>query len=196
MRAVRLDVPLVLDGVLDEAIYERVRPASNFIQVEPRASQPAMDQTDVWVMFDDNNLYVTARCFDSAPSSEWVANEMRHDVIQLRQNDSFSILLDTFHDRRNGVAFLVTPIGGYSDFAITNEGSVNTDWNVVWDMRTGRFEGGWTVEGPTNPHVFRELPRQFTVIRAVGHRLYLRGILRKKGWQPCENEREKTNCRK
>ena len=44
------------------------------------------------------------------------------------------------------MAFLVTPIGGYSDFAITNEGNVNTDWNVVWDMRTGRFEGGWTVE--------------------------------------------------
>ena len=71
---------------------------------------------------------------------------MRHDVGQLRQNDSFSLLLDTFHDRRNGVAFLVTPIGGYSDFAITNEGNVNTDWNVVWDMRTGRFEGGWIVE--------------------------------------------------
>lgn len=63
---------------------------------------------------------------------QWVANEMRHDVAQLRQNDSFSLLLDTFHDRRNGVAFLVTPIGGYSDFAITNEGNVNTDWNVVW----------------------------------------------------------------
>ena len=98
------------------------------------------------MFFDETSIYVSARAYDSAPPSEWVANEMRHDVMQLRQNDSFSLLLDTFHDRRNGVAFLVTPIGGYSDFAITNEGNVNTDWNVVWDMRTGRFEGGWTVE--------------------------------------------------
>ena len=87
---------------------------------------PASERTDVWVFFDENSLYVTARAFDSAPPSEWVANEMRHDVGQLRQNDSFSFLLDTFHDQRNGVAFLVTPIGGYSDFAITNEGNVNT----------------------------------------------------------------------
>ena len=56
------------------------------------------------------------------------------------------MLLDTFHGRRNGVAFLVNPIGGFSDFAITNERSVNTDWNPVWDVRTGRFKGGWTVE--------------------------------------------------
>ena len=72
---------------------------------------------------------------------------MRRDVIQLRQNDSFSVMLDTFFDRRNGAAFLVTPIGGFSDFAISNEGQrVNSDWNVVWDSRTARYDGGWTVE--------------------------------------------------
>ena len=85
--------------------------------------------------------------WDSAPESEWVANEMRRDVGQLRENDSFSVMLDTFYDRRNGLAFLVTPIGGFSDFAITNEGgSVNTDWNTIWDSRTARFDGGWSVE--------------------------------------------------
>ncbi len=123
-----------------------VPPISGFIQQLPDEGALASERTDAWVFFDETSIYVSARAYDSAPPSEWVANEMRHDVMQLRQNDSFSLLLDTFHDRRNGVAFLVTPIGGYSDFAITNEGNVNTDWNVVWDMRTGRFEGGWTVE--------------------------------------------------
>jgi len=146
VRATRLTEPIRLDGRLDEAVYESLQSITDFIQQIPDEGAPGSERTEVWVMFDENNLYVSARCFDSAPPSEWVANEMRHDVIQLRQNDSFSILLDTFHDRRNGVAFLVTPIGGYSDFALTNEGSVTTDWNVVWDMRTGRFDGGWTVE--------------------------------------------------
>ena len=146
VRATRLTQEIRLDGRLDEAVYQTVQPISGFIQQIPDEGAPASERTDVWVLFDENNLYVTARAFDSAPPSEWVANEMRHDVAQLRQNDSFSFLLDTFHDRRNGVAFLVTPIGGYSDFAVTNEGNVNTDWNIVWDMRTGRFEGGWTVE--------------------------------------------------
>ena len=146
MRATRLTQEIRLDGRLDEVVYQTVPPITGFIQQIPDEGAPGSERTDAWVFFDENSIYVTARAFDSAPPSEWVANEMRHDVSQLRQNDSFSLLLDTFHDRRNGVAFLVTPIGGYSDFAITNEGNVNTDWNVVWDMRTGRFDGGWTVE--------------------------------------------------
>ena len=146
VRATRLTQEIRLDGRLDEAVYQTVPPITGFIQQIPDEGAPGSERTDVWVFFNVNSLYVTARASDSRPPSEWVANEMRHDVIQLRQNDSFSLLLDTFHDRRNGVAFLVTPIGGYSDFAITNEGNVNTDWNTVWDMRTGRFEGGWTVE--------------------------------------------------
>ena len=146
VRATRLTQEIRLDGRLDEEVYRTVPPITGFIQQLPDEGAPASERTDAWVFFDETSLYVSARAYDSAPPSEWVANEMRHDVIQLRQNDSFSLLLDTFHDRRNGVAFLVTPIGGYSDFAITNEGNVNTDWNVVWDMRTGRFEGGWTVE--------------------------------------------------
>ncbi len=146
VRATRLTQTIRLDGRLDEEIYRTVPPITGFIQQLPDEGALASERTDAWIFFDETSIYVSARAYDSAPSSEWVANEMRHDVFQLRQNDSFSLLLDTFHDRRNGVAFLVTPIGGYSDFAITNEGNVNTDWNVVWDMRTGRFDGGWTVE--------------------------------------------------
>ena len=146
VRATRLTQEIRLDGRLDEAVYQTVPPITDFIQQLPDEGALASERTDAWVFFDETSLYVSARAFDSAPPSEWVANEMRRDVGQLRQNDSFSFLLDTFHDRRNGVAFLVTPIGGYSDFAVTNEGNVNTDWNIVWDVRTGRFEGGWTVE--------------------------------------------------
>ena len=38
------------------------------------------------------------------------------------------------------------PLGGFFDSQITDEGNPNSDWNPVWDVRTGRFEGGWTVE--------------------------------------------------
>jgi hypothetical protein len=89
---------------------------------------------------------VSARVWDSAPESDWVANEMRRDTNQLRQNDTFGVMFDTFYDRRNGVMFYTNPLGALAEFAITNEGNPNTDWNPVWDVRTGRFEGGWTVE--------------------------------------------------
>ena len=71
---------------------------------------------------------------------------MQRDAFQLINNDWFSVAFDTFYDRRNGMAFLVNPIGGFFDYEISDEGSPNNDWNPVWDMRTGRFEGGWTVE--------------------------------------------------
>ena len=71
---------------------------------------------------------------------------MRRDTAQLRQNDTFAVILDTFYDRRNGVAFYTNPLGALADFALTNEGNPNSDWNPVWDVRTGRFDGGWTVE--------------------------------------------------
>ena len=92
------------------------------------------------------NIYVSARVWDSAPESEWVANELRRDTQQLRQNDTFGVMFDTFYDRRNGVMFYTNPLGALAEFGITNEGNPNSDWNPVWDVRTGRFEGGWTVE--------------------------------------------------
>jgi hypothetical protein len=142
-RAADIDV----DGRLDEPVYQSIAPMTGFIQQLPDEGAPASERTEAWVFFDDDNLYVSARNYESAPPSEWVANEMRRDANQLRQNDSFSVLFDTFLDRRNGSIFLVTPIGGFSDVAVTNEGAnVNADWNVVWDSRTGRFDGGWTVE--------------------------------------------------
>ena len=42
--------------------------------------------------------------------------------------------------------FYANPLGGFSDYSVVDEGSPNTDWNPVWTTRTGRFEGGWTVE--------------------------------------------------
>ena len=150
IRAVRVTEPIDIDGDLDETVYQSVVPISDFVQHIPDEGEPASEKTEVWVFFDEDNLYVAAKNYESAPEQDWVANEMRRDTRQLRTNDSFSVMLDTYLDRRNGVAFLVSPIGGFSDFAISNEGDrgrgVNFDWNIVWDSRVGRFDGGWTVE--------------------------------------------------
>ena len=87
-----------------------------------------------------------ARVYESVPELEWVANEMQRDSFQLINNDGYIVVFDTFYDRRNGFAFRVNPIGGFSDRQVTDEGNPNPDWNPVWDVRTGRFDGGWTVE--------------------------------------------------
>ena len=147
VRAVRLREGLTIDGVLDEPVYETVPAFSGFIQMEPQVGEPASEKTDGWVFFDDTNIYVVARCWDSAPESEWVVNEMRRDNTTITQNQQVAFLLDTFYDRRNGVLFNINPIGGRMDAQVTDEGSTyNKDWNPVWDLKTGRFAGGWTFE--------------------------------------------------
>ena len=146
VRATRLTQPLRVDGNLDESIYSQVPAISDFIQTVPAEGQPSTEKTEAWVFFDDNFIYVTGKCYDSAPPEEWTANEMRRDTSQLRQNDMFGVLFDTYHDRRNGFNFYTNPLGGFADQWITNEGNPNTDWNPVWQVRTGRFDGGWTAE--------------------------------------------------
>ena len=146
IRAVELPEGIRLDGQLDENVYFTVPAITGFIQQSPDEGAPATEETEAWILFDADNIYVAARVWDSAPPSQWVANEMRRDTRQLRQNDTFAVILDTFYDRRNGVAFYTNPLGAIADFQITNEGNPNSDWNPIWDVRTGRFAGGWTVE--------------------------------------------------
>lgn len=146
VRAIKLSEPLNVDGKLDEAVYRDNLPIDGFIQTVPANGRPVSEKTEAWVMFDDAYIYVSAKLYDSAPPSKWIANELRRDTNQLRQNDMFGVLFDTFHDRRNGYNFYTNPIGGFTDQLVTDEGNPNADWNPVWRVHEGRFDGGWTTE--------------------------------------------------
>ena len=145
VRATHIPAPLRVDGQLDEGPYSTVEPIGDFIQVEPAAGALATEPTDVWIFFDDDSLYISGRCWDSTPEAQWILNDMRRDGDDIWRNENFTVVLDTFYDRRNGYFFQVNPIGGLYDAYVT-DGGENKDWNPVWDVRTGRFEGGWTFE--------------------------------------------------
>jgi hypothetical protein len=145
VRAIRLQEPLRLDGSLDEAIYRTVNPMSDFIQTEPQAGAAATERTEVWIAFDDVNVYVALRATESQPD-RMVVNEMRRDSFNVLQNENFQFSLDTFFDRRNSVAFQFNPMGGRMDGQVTNEGQYNGDWNPLWRLQVRRNETGWTAE--------------------------------------------------
>ena len=114
LRATRIATPLRIDGRLDEAVYEQVQPIVEFEQQEPHEGQPVSEPTQAWLLYDDRFIYVACRCWDAHPE-RMVANDMRRDSTNLRQNDNFGIELDTFHDKRNGFVFYVTPVDGMYD---------------------------------------------------------------------------------
>ncbi len=146
LRAIRLNEPLVLDGKLDDDIYRRVPAVSDFIQQEPHEGELATEQTDAWVFFDDKNVYISARCWDSHPE-RMIVNEMRRDNRNIFQNEHFTVVLDTFYDRRNGFFFQTNPLGALRDQSVQDEGqSNNNDWNTVWDVKASMFDQGWIME--------------------------------------------------
>jgi hypothetical protein len=146
VRAIKLATPLIVDGRLDEAVYQREQPFGGLIQVVPRYGEPMTERSDVWITYDDNFIYLSCRCWDSAPPDDWIANELRRDTGGLRNNDHIGVMFDTFYDRRSGFAFYTNPLGARADYSVVDEGASNTDWNPVWTSKTGRFDGGWTVE--------------------------------------------------
>jgi hypothetical protein len=143
VRAVRV-TEFQLDGRLDDEVYRELRPGSDFIQEEPTEGAPATEKTEIWVFYDDDNIYVGARMWESEPD-RMVVNEMRKDSPNVFQNENLTIVFDTFYDRRNGVGFVINPIGGRQDGQITNE-RWNRDWNTIFDFGVGTFDGGWTAE--------------------------------------------------
>jgi len=146
IRAIRLTEPLDLDGRLDESIYGAVPAIAGFVQQVPDEGESATENTEIWIFYDDRNVYVAGRCWDSHPE-RMVVNEMRRDQSNIyRANESFTIILDTFYDRRNGFYFMTNPLEGLYDSHVTNERDNNIDWNTVWVTRSERFKGGWTVE--------------------------------------------------
>ena len=99
----------------------------------------------MWILFDARNIYIAARCRDSHPE-RIIANDMRRDGSNVSQNDNVSVIIDTFHDRRNGYEFLMNSIGGAWDTQVTDERDTNRNWNTVWIPRSRRDAEGWTLE--------------------------------------------------
>lgn len=143
--AVRIGEEIRIDGLLDEPQWLLATPATGFAQFEPEEGEPATEKTEVRVLYDDHNLYLGVRCWDREPD-KIVANELRRDA-ELGHNDMVGIMLDTFHDHRNGFGFCFNPLGTKQDGLITDEGrDKNFNWDGVWHCKATIDSLGWAAE--------------------------------------------------
>ena len=140
-----LEGPLVLDGKLDEEAWSRSQVVGDFTQEDPNEGMPASEATEVRALFDGENLYFGVRNFDSQPEGIR-ATELRRDD-SFGNDDSFAVILDTFHDHRNAFLFRINPRGTQYDALITGEGiDVNVSWDEKWEVETSIDEEGWSAE--------------------------------------------------
>lgn len=162
-RAVRVERGPVLTGRMDDPLWRDAPAIGDFVQHEPREGMPATERTEVRVLFDREALYVGARLFDSDPAGI-VHGEVRRDA-DLKEQDSFLIVLDTYRDRQNAFIFGTTPAGIEHDGQVNREGesgfggpmgtgpgpsgqtgTANLNWDGTWTVMTSVDSLGWIAE--------------------------------------------------
>ena len=145
IEALRIDEPLTVDGVLDEAAWERAPRSGDFFQRQPDEFAPTTEATEIQIAYTATMLYVAVRAHDGEPE-KIVAGEMGLDS-GLFRDDSIVLLFDTFHDRRNAYFFETNPNSSRTDSLVTDEGrDFNVDWDTIWTVRCRVHESGWTAE--------------------------------------------------
>jgi len=132
-----------VDGIDSEADWATVQRFSDFRQFTPEPDADPSQRTEFRVLYDDANLYVFVRAFDSHPDSIMRALT-RRDV--RGPSDQISIFIDSYNDRRTGFNFHVNPDGVKRDHALFDDGAQDQSWNGVWDVATQVDSLGWTAE--------------------------------------------------
>ena len=147
----RLDGPIEVDGLSDEAAWQAVEPWLP-TQYEPDNGAPPTERTEFLVAYDEAFIYFALRGYDRDQNGIR-SNTLYRD--RLSGDDHFEILLDTFNDNETAVLFTTTPGGIRKDAAISNDASgggiasggwINGDFNTFWDVETVVNADGWFAE--------------------------------------------------
>ena len=153
LKATRTDKAPTLDGVvLGEELWSKATPATGFTQTAPREGEPASEKTEVYVLFDDEAIYLGVVCHDRTPDGIVISDSLRD--ASLEETDSFRLVFDTYSDHLNGFLFGTNPAGIQYDGQVSRDGEVdvgstggfNLNWDGAWEVAAKVFEGGWSAE--------------------------------------------------
>ncbi|HUQ52149.1 MAG TPA: carbohydrate binding family 9 domain-containing protein, partial [Gammaproteobacteria bacterium] len=132
-----------IDGVIDEAVWATAARIDNLHQVNPVEYAEPSERTEIYLLYDDDALYVAARLFE--PPGELTANIMRQGA-SITQEDSLFVTLDPFNTRRGGYFFGLNAHGVRFDGLYRNVSEYYTDWDSIWFAGALETEDGWTAE--------------------------------------------------
>lgn len=142
-RAVLVDEPPVIDGRLDDPVWQQALVIDGFTQVEPRNGEAPSVVTEVRIVTDGETLFLSVRAFDDEPD-QIVANRMGRDELFFF-DDHLLVSIDPNHDHRTGYFFLVNPVGGRRDGSFERD-VVEPNWDGIWYADARIDAQGWTAE--------------------------------------------------
>jgi hypothetical protein len=124
--------PPRIDGLINDACWEKIEPVSGFFQYDPVNGVKASEETYVWVAYNKKYIYFAFLMKDSVPGKIWAELTPRNSY---EDNDSITVILDTYNDKRTSIQFQVNPRGVQSN-------SVETIWKSGAAIR----KDGWSAE--------------------------------------------------
>jgi len=145
VEALNISHPLSVDGILDEQVYSIIKPAIDFVQIQPYNGKPSFQPSEVYFFYDQSAIYVGAMLTDSAPDSIFNYLTERDNT---GMSDYFGVYIDPYNQGQLAYGFFVTPSGVQVDVKAIKSDGDNEDgnWNAVWESKTRITDKGWTVE--------------------------------------------------
>jgi len=140
---------IVLDGRLDEPVW-RDAPVLRLVQQSPKPGGATAYQTEVRIIVSGDRIFFGFDCKDPQPNRLSIHTMRRDETMgqdgQTLTDDTVSIVLDTYGDRRTGYFFQINAAGTRTDGLISTPESVSLDWDGIWDARTVSTKDGWSAE--------------------------------------------------
>jgi len=141
------------DGIPDEAFWQSAQ-TFNLETFSPNYKAIPTENSTIYISYDDEYLWIGAM-LDYRDPANIVSTSKKRDE-KSKNPDSFGILLDTYNDNENALAFFTMPAGQRIDYAVSNDAklvsskygntAMNYSWNTFWDVKTARTKTGWAVE--------------------------------------------------
>ncbi|MEE3201958.1 MAG: FlgO family outer membrane protein, partial [Acidobacteriota bacterium] len=163
LRPGRSDVSPEIDGRLDDVIWQDAIHIAEFVQQNPVEGAPATEDTDVWIAYDSQNLYIAVHAHYSDPS---IMRANRVDRDQSFDDDNISFYFDTFLDQQRAYFFSVNGYGVQGDAIVNarggrsnrrrstgsssfNRGGIPTgdnSWDALFSSSGQTVDDGYTAE--------------------------------------------------
>jgi hypothetical protein len=140
----RTDSPPTLDGVLDDPAWSQATVLDDFHQFRPMDHVEPSERTLVYLLYDDDYLYVAARMWDSEPDQIRARQMVQGE--STRWDDSFTIYLDPFNNKRTGYRFQVNPNSVRGEATFETPTRLNYNWEGIWYAEAAFAEDGWVAE--------------------------------------------------
>jgi hypothetical protein len=132
-----------VDGVLDDAVWQRATVHADFVQYEPDEGAPVTEPTEFRVLYTDRGMFVAIRAHDSQASAISGLLTRRDES---SPSDDVTVLIDSYRDRRTAFGFAVNAAGVKRDFYVYADTQEDDRWDAVWDVATTLDDEGWSAE--------------------------------------------------